>query len=450
MKAAARCGAKPCGAAFDACIGPATPAAATVDPRLKKWQVPCTRARACGAVADEASCMEEGKSSPRSAISRAVLRCATKACGDYAACFYGALKVPAARLACVPICAHELQCKAAGKAAPPLEVADCARACSLDAAGAAAVGRCVQAGCGTAYDVCMAAMRKRIAPPEAPATVRLSPAEQRCKASCARAVACGSLPDAAACEKRCLQRDASREFGARHRCAQVACGGYDACLVGKLGVSGKRLACVPACRHELRCRPPGAARGLEALAACARKCTLSQKEIAAVVTCAPEGCGAPYNRCVLKTSGKQVELDASRKRCEALCVKAGECTRGAGGDGCVARCVAGGDGAREFKVREGCQSEACPRYETCLLTGMGVPAKARRCLDACRWDLQCARDPKPGDLVALAGCLKSCQYTDRELEARSDCEAEGCGSRFDACVKRRLAAPAPPAPPPKP
>jgi len=208
-----------------------------------------------------------------------------------------------------------------------------------------------------------------------------------------------------------------------------------------MGVPKKYLPCAEACRHELTCAPPGTPRDITAIASCTKRCDKSEKELSAIKGCIVKGCGRNFTACVAEKTGRLAEIKKVKADCETVCAKAGSCRKGAGGAGCVKRCLEGGTGSTEYRAREACAAKACGKaYDQCLLSELKVAPADERCLAACRWDLGCERGNQSGDLAQLQQCLKGCKYTDEDLAMRRYCEPMGCGSGFEACMKKRRAA----------
>ena len=245
----------------------------------------------------------------------------------------------------------------------------------------------------------------------------------------------------------CLSGRSKREFDARAKCNSSECGTYMVCLAKQLGVPKRKLGCVDACSHELSCLPPGEPRGLTELIRCSRRCKHSPKMLAAIGSCQVKGCGGAFKMCVAEKTGALAKQKELRATCEAYCKKGVDCRKSRSATACVTRCVETGAKSSEFAARKSCQSASCDEWDQCIMDAMKVSARGRRCLDACRWDLQCARGGDQSDrLKKLTSCMNTCRYSERELSIRADCEFEGCGSKFKMCVEKGLSTPAPAAP----
>ncbi|MFT5358454.1 MAG: hypothetical protein ACI9KE_005692, partial [Polyangiales bacterium] len=267
-----------------------------------------------------------------------------------------------------------------------------------------------------------------------------TPAEVRCQTLCDKVGECLSGEGGDGCMARCKDRKNARLFKMYEACGTKECSEYEGCMLGRLGVAASKIPCADACRHELSCAPPGTARDLMAVARCAKKCSRDAKELDAVNSCAVKGCGQAFNACVAEKSGRLAEIKKAKGNCEGLCAKAGECRRASGGKGCVRRCLEGGPSSLEYRVREGCGSQACGEaYDKCLLAGLQMRAADVRCVPACRWDLSCERGNQSGNLEMLQACVKGCKHTDADLELRPYCEPMGCGSGFSTCMDKKRA-----------
>jgi len=204
-----------------------------------------------------------------------------------------------------------------------------------------------------------------------------------------------------------------------------------------MDVPSVSTACTQACRHDINCRPPGESRNLSALSKCVRKCPFKRKEMGAIIECAPNGCGPQFQQCFLKKSGRLALLKEVQTDCEKLCKKADQCDSGSGGNPCMRACVESKAKSKEFSSRQFCGSKSCAEYGKCVLNRMGVVAgTTHRCYSVCRFETQCDRTKRRGDLGVLSHCLKQCTWSDDALAAREDCQVEGCGSMYRSCVTR--------------
>jgi len=314
----------------------------------------------------------------------------------------------------------------------------CSNRCKYSKKELAAIRDCGKAGCGIAYDLCM---KHKLNPPEAEKPVVAAPTmskqEKRCHEVCEKSEACVPASGGKACVDRCLRNRSIREFRARHTCRSKRCDQYESCILRAMDVPSVSTSCTRACRHDLNCRPPGEARDLSALNKCARKCPFDRKEMNAINDCAPIGCGPQFQKCFLKKSGKLAGLKKVKTICESLCKKADQCDSGYGGNACVQACGDAEAKSKEFAARKYCQRKSCTDYGQCTLNRMGIIAGTKhRCYGICRFESQCDRAKRRGDLTVISNCLKQCSLSDDALAVREDCQVEGCGSMYRACIRR--------------
>jgi|GEM_PF-5816162 len=455
LAAIAKCQSMRCGSRLSSCLAsassrPAPPAPLpkppTVDPRLERCRQLCVKAKMCGdGPADElcqSRCLNDA-SARREFKARD--RCGRRPCRSYGNCVYKALGVPQSRLACVAACRKDAECKRVkGKSSSMASVVRCAKRCRYSTQKLSAIKACAGAGCGMAYNICIEhKLNPKVEKIPVVEVPKFSKKEQACQTLCEKAESCVHTSGGDTCVERCVKNRGIAEFRARAACSKKRCDQYEICVVRRLGLGGAALGCVRACRHTLTCeRSTGVKRDLRALMACSRKCDFSSKEIKAIEACDPlgsVGCGPQFRKCFMKKSGKEVELNRLTKTCESLCKKADQCQSGHGGDACMQACQEKQASSREFQARKQCKAKSCGDYPNCLLKRMGVvDGTAHRCHNVCRFELQCDRLKRPGDLDSLAACTKRCTYSDKSLSVREDCQVEGCGSMYKACVKKPL------------
>ncbi|MBT9559354.1 MAG: hypothetical protein IV100_25195 [Myxococcales bacterium] len=383
-------------------------------------------------------------------------KCSAQACGAYERCMIAGMGVPENKLACIGACRRELECQT-GQKPDAATLAGCLRSCNKPMDEIEAITSCSELPCNSSgFEACVSFKRKeaqsRVAVAQAPPVVA-----DKCIAICEKAQSCSQDDGGDACLARCRDKAHAAEFKAREACASTSCGEFDVCIAGRMGLPKPKLACVNACRHQTDCKPPGEPRSFPLVLACAKSCTWSPQDLTAMDACEARGCGASFERCMAEKTGKIAAGKSVKDQCVASCDASAKCTKGAGGDACVKRCLEVGGESPEFRARVTCQATSCDQYDACMLDALSVKVEARRCLDSCRWDLSCERGNQSHDFSRLAQCVSECRMSDIELSARSDCQPIGCGSGFRECVQKRLSeagakapgapAPAPAAPP---
>lgn len=437
IKAGNKCANHACGSDYDQCMTVASRRPPTR--KEQRCKAVCDKASECSSLPDRAKCFDRcvNEKSSRTEMRMREL-CASSSCEKYESCLLDGLRVPRAKQKCVAVCRHDMMCNSSGAAVDIVALAKCARSCNKPKAQVEAISACAPAGCDTAFRICVESKLKAIASVPPPPK-KLSRKEKKCKATCDKMETCAPGTGGEACMNKCLSGRSKREFDARGQCNAAKCGEYTVCLAKALGVPRRKLACVDACSHELSCLPPGEPRGLNQLIRCARRCKHTPKMIEAIGMCQVKGCGGAFKVCVASKTGALAKKKELRSKCEAYCKSDVDCRRSRSSDACVQRCVETGATSSEFSARRSCQSSSCDEWDQCIMDSMKVSARGRRCLDACRWDLQCARGgDQSGQLSKLATCMNTCRYTEKELSIRTDCEFEGCGSKFKMCVEKGL------------
>ena len=431
-----KCESKRCGAEYEQCFAKAS----TKPPTREEKQCTemCAQAVTCGSLKDKQQCYKRCLSDKTAKTEfRLRRRCIKASCDTYESCIVGGLGIPKAKKRYIPVCRHQLMCKSKGPL-NYLALASCARSGKKPASQISAITQCAPAGCDTAFRICVESKLRAItnAPPP---PKKLSRREKRCIKTCEKMASCEPGNGGEKCVADCLGGKRRDEFAARGNCNSKACGDYTVCIARNLGVPRRKLSCVDACSHELSCLPPGEPRGLTQLVRCARRCKHSNKMLAAIGACQVKGCGGAFKMCVAEKTGALQKKKAVLAQCETVCKKDVECRKGRSATACIKRCVDSNARNAEFGARKTCVSRSCDQWDSCIMDALKVTKRGRRCLDSCRWDLQCARGGDQSDqLQKLASCMNTCRYTEQELTVRSDCQYEGCGSKFRMCVDKGL------------
>ncbi len=456
LSAASQCSATPCDG-YDACVAKAQEKPPSKE-ELRCRDV-CSRSFQCSGedTAGQQACVSmcvSDKSARREMKQRE--KCAVQACGAFERCMLAGMGVPENKLACIGACRRELECQT-GQKPDAASLVGCLRSCNRSLDEIEAITACAELPCNSSgFEACVSFKRKeaqsRVAVASAPPVVA-----DKCVAFCDKAQSCSQDDGGDACLARCRDKVHAAEFKAREACAASSCGAFDVCVAGKMGLPKQKLACVNACRHQTDCKPPGEPRSFPLVFACAKACAWSSQDLTAMDGCEARGCGASFERCMAEKTGKIAEGKSVKDQCVASCDASSKCTKGAGGEPCVKRCLESGGESPEFRARAACQAKSCDQYDACMLDTLSVKEEGRRCLDSCRWDLSCERGNQSHDYTRLARCVNECRISDIELSARSDCQPIGCGSGFRDCVQKRLseagakapgsAAPAPSTPP---
>ncbi len=413
--------------------------------RTEACRAACAHMRECAAELAEEGCVERCVAGKGDRRTRAVLRCAEETCEDYAECALRAMGVARKQVdRCGAACLHEVSCRPPGKEHGLEAVVQCTRRCDYEEAERRAIEECAPRGCGRAFQRCVLERTGKLA--ERKALV------SQCEALCKRQDAC-EAGTGRACVRRCVEAGGKgEEVAARQACAGAeGCDAWSSCLLEHVGIRGRYLKFVPACRFELRCAARGTRGGdLLALRKCTRTARWSDEELDDREYCqVAYQCGSGFAACMeeraKKRAARRREAQAegaareARKRCETLCRRALECEDPTAGDqaACEARCT-DPENAREFEARQRCGSRTCGEYTACVLGELGLAPGDRRCVARCAKE---ASGKGAVDPFVVVACATRCADDEAHVRAARRCVAVACGAAYDACIRKEIAAP---------
>ena len=376
------CRKKRCGGAFNKCMQvemrPPPIAAPKADPNMVRCQNLCQRLTQCNPSGAGTGCVTRCMADPNAASEfSAINACQRVRCGKaFDQCVYKKLRVPRKSLSCAPVCKKDLGCQGR-QLVTYTDIASCASGCRMNKAQIAASTACAGYPCGQQYAMCVT---QQLQPQVVIAPQPVQPMQP---------VQPIAQPIAQPIQPQPIQP------------------------------------------QPVQPQPV-------------------QPQPVAQPTPQPIAQPAPQPRPVAKPAPQPVapkpapkpvvKISKAERRCIAICEKASECASNAGGDKCVPRCLKDRSARKEFKLREACSSKSCGKYDTCIFGRLKVKGYALDCVPACRHDLSCKRQGWGSDVMAVAACAKRCTKSPNELKAISACEATGCTTAYETCVRFKLRA----------